>query len=67
VDNKKEILYPIGTLVRYKVYPQDTGYIHGFYEGADKLPRVYVIKMFKDGALMHSSEQHLEAIPIESQ
>jgi hypothetical protein len=65
VDNKKQILYPVGTLVRYRANPQNTGYVHNIYEGAHPLPRVYVIRMFKDGALMHCSEQYLEILPVE--
>jgi hypothetical protein len=67
VGNLKEILYPVGTLVRFKAYPEDAGYVHKIYEAENLLPRIYVVKTFKDAALMHSSEQHIEAIPIESE
>ena len=67
MDNKKEILYPVGTLVRYKSVPKDAGYVHNIYEAESILPRVYVIRMFNDGALMHCTEQNIEAIPVQSE
>jgi len=60
VDNTKDILYPIGTLV---LSPKGEGYIKNSYPKVQ--PTIYVVKLFRDGMELSYSEQYIEPIPLD--
>jgi hypothetical protein len=60
MDNTNELLYSLGTPVRFRNYPEVTGYI------VDKnkyRPIPYSVRLFFDNRLLHALEHLIEPIP----
>jgi hypothetical protein len=56
LDNKKEKIYPIGTLVKLTFFPYPAGYIKSHFKGA------MVIQLFSGGSAMIAGMGDVEEI-----
>ncbi len=62
MGNLKHILYPVGTLVRFRKYPASQGYITKVFIYG---PISYTFKYFSDGSEINVLQEQIEFIPSE--